>query len=284
MTLKFVKVSHPPKALCLTKCDRILQMKKVHGFWERKDNNMKCTWLSGRLWISRSTSNSRSLFASITRKRFKFRSKLQTLWQYLFWRWTFAAGRLLFFSVRHLSERTKRDNHKKSREEGFWRYAVRKDFWDGRRSIFHKGQNKYNQRRPYLPVLSGKNQAFSGFWDTLWVFSLGYPRWWKKTVPSFQAWMSSLQSSWKTKWRPTVLSVSCKLVLILERLRGEIDLKIAGKMILIVKELFNSTKPTNCWLISWISGLVWKADGASATRFVEGRSIFEVFYVDHDAD
>lgn len=36
---------------------------------------MKCTWLSGRMWISRSTSNSRSLFASITRKRFKFRSK-----------------------------------------------------------------------------------------------------------------------------------------------------------------------------------------------------------------
>lgn len=56
---------------------------------------------------------------------------------------------------------------KKSREEGFWRYAVRKDFWDGRRSIFHKGQNKYNQRRPYLPVLSGKNEAFSGFWDSL---------------------------------------------------------------------------------------------------------------------
>ena len=115
-------------------------------------------------------------------------------------------------------------------------------------------------------------------------FSLGYPRWWKKTVPSFQAWMSSLQSSWKTKWRPTVPSVSCKLVLILERLRGEIDLKIAGKMILIVKELFNSTKLTNCWLISWISGLVWKADGASTTRFVEAPSIFEVFYVDHDAD
>lgn len=36
---------------------------------------MKCTWLSGRMWISRSTSNSPSLFASINRKRFKFRSK-----------------------------------------------------------------------------------------------------------------------------------------------------------------------------------------------------------------
>ena len=69
-----------------------------------------------------------------------------------------------------------RNATKKSREEGFWRYAVRKDFWDGRRSIFQKGQNKYNQRRPYLPVLSGKNEAFSGFWDSLWDFSLGYPR------------------------------------------------------------------------------------------------------------
>lgn len=259
-------------------------MKKVHGFWERKDNNMKCTWLSGRLWISRSTSNSRSLFASITRKRFKFRSKDKPCD-------STCSGVELSLLVDTSSSRLGiflRERNatitKKSREEGFWRYAVRKDFWDGRRSIFHKGQNKYNQRRPYLPVLSGKNEAFSGFWDSLWVFSLGYPRWWKKTVPSFQAWMSSLQSSWKTKWRPTVPSVSCKLVLILERLRGEIDLKIAGKMILIVKELFNSTKLTNCWLISWISGLVWKADGASTTRFVEAPSIFEVFYVDHDAD
>lgn len=220
-------------------------------------------------------------------KEIQISIKRQTLWQYLFWRWTFAAGWHFFFSVRHLSERTKRDNHKKSREEGFWRYAVRKDFWDSRRSIFHKGRNKYNQRRPSLPGLSGKNEAFCGFWDfwdSLWVFSLGYPRWWRKTVPSSQAWMSSLQSSWKTKWRPTVPSVSCKLVLILEQLREEIDLKIAGKMILIVKELFNSIKLTNCWLISWISGLVWKADGASATHFVERRSIFEVFYVDHNAD
>ena len=63
---------------------------------------------------------------------------------------------------------------KKSREEGFWRYAVRKDFWDGGRSIFPKGRNKYNKKRPYLPVLSRKNEAFSGFWDSFWDFSPGY--------------------------------------------------------------------------------------------------------------
>ena len=133
---------------------------------------MKCTWLSGRLWISRSTSNSRSLFASITRKRFKFRSKDKPCD-------STCSGVELSLLVDTSSSRLGiflRERNatitKKSREEGFWRYAVRKDFWDGRRSIFHKGQNKYNQRRPYLPVLSGKNEAFSGFWDSLWVFSL----------------------------------------------------------------------------------------------------------------
>lgn len=135
---------------------------------------MKCTWLSGRMWISRSTSNSRSLFASITRKRFKFRSKDKPCD-------STCSGVELSLLVDSSSSRLgiflrERNATKKSREEGFWRYAVRKDFWDGRRSIFQKGQNKYNQRRPYLPVLSGKNEAFSGFWDSLWDFSLGYPR------------------------------------------------------------------------------------------------------------
>lgn len=52
-------------------------------------------------------------------KEIQISIKRQTLWQYLFWRWTFAAGRLLFFSVRHLSERTKRDNKKKAGKKAF---------------------------------------------------------------------------------------------------------------------------------------------------------------------
>jgi len=245
---------------------------------------MKCTWLSGRMWISRSTSNSPSPFARINRKRFKFRPKdkpcdstcsgveLSLLVDS-------SSSRLGIF----LRERNATITEKAGKKAfGGTRYEKISGMVEGPFST--RDRTNTIKEVPIYQSSLEKNEAFRGFWDSFWDFSRGYLRWWKKTVPSSQAWMSSLQSSWKTKWRPTVPSLSCKLVLILERLREEIDLKIAEKMILIVKELFNSTKLRNCWLISWISGLVWKADGASTTRFVEGPSIFEVFYVDHDAD